>query len=1158
MNDFPFALERQIGRGSYATVWLATHRATDSQYAIKVVSGWSRNQTSAHDALLSEIRFVARSAHPNILQVYAMGTPATSIKQGSKTVIAAGQPFLVSEFAPGGSLDSHQLPLPWSSVRSILLDILSALARTHARGIVHLDLKPGNILIGRKGILLADFGIAQSQYLNRPPTSEHVVTGTPNYMAPEQIDGHLHLFGPWTDLYAVGCLAYRLLTGDNAFHGEHALAVLREHKRTPFPRLSPDLQVPPGLDDWIQKLTTKPWNLRFGRASTAARYLAALGSNTQGQSPAFQLTQHELRISSDTTGPDATLIAPSPEHLRAKRFDTSGLPAINREHLPQELPPAPHLPSTIKRGFGRGLVGFEDCHLFGRSQEQEALWSHLVHAVNHTKSSFIELMAPPGAGKSALADWLSTRAHESLDAETLWISHDIIPSPFDGFAGALGTFFSLHHEDSTDFLKRVAQRLALPDNEPLCEGLATLMQQDYVDESVAGGGDAISLSNRHQATLNFLNYLGERRPLVIIVDDAQWAADTLRILRLCFEGLSLPPVHLVCTRNTRCRGSDERAIRLLGEIQSASRGHQINLAPLSTDALAEWAWAATGKPAHETLSLQRASDGNALSMKAILATKILGEDTAEALTHPSVASLVARRYAMWTSQADANTVQALQLVAVLGQRVTLGDWLRLAERIIQAPSLDMLQPAVQEQFIEIVQNERIAFRHGGFRDAVLATISADKSRHTFHIAAAESLKAFHLDDEKQPKALILSPIYKRIAIHYELAGAFDEASQHHYEAALASRDESDFENMRPNLLAAANAFRHARLDKGSIRWVWIETMWLIAKRCGGDLQGSERRTDRLCRRLEHQQNDYMLSAALMEKSRLNLVLSGEAASVAPLRLALAAASRSGRLLMEVQMRLELVLRLFSLHEVREIHEHLMILRENCKQPEWQNLGVMVHLQYLRREAGFAMLTGDYDNALIHAKGALQHVQLHPSRAARSECELTLARVLMRMGDRARADEHLSNALREHRACSDRETHELPVQQCVFALNNGRKADAFEMAERHAIHSTELSADEQRVIDLLAMIGRFENGLEIDQLKLDAAMVRAADVETLNIDIADILLHVTEACIQLNAAPISALCIPRLETFVAGAAGSPLNRQVQAVKRRIQDFLPPSA
>ena len=202
-----------------------------------------------------------------------------------------------------------------------------------------------------------------------------------------------------------------------------------------------------------------------------------------------------------------------------------------------------------------------------------------------------------------------------------------------------------------------------------------------------------------------------------------------------------------------------------------------------------------------------------------------------------------------------------------------------------------------------------------------------------------------------------------------------------------------------------------------------------------------------------------------------------------------------------------------------------------------------------------MLTGDYDSALIHAKGALQHVQLHPSRAVRSECELTLARVLMRMSDRARADKHLSNALREHRACTDREADELPIQQCVFALNNGREADAFEIAQRHAIHSTELSADGQRVIKLLAIIGRFRNGLETDHLKLDAAMVRAADVETINIDIADILLHVIEACIQLNSAPIGALCIPRLETFVAKAPGSPLHCRVQAVKQRLHEFLP---
>ena len=83
----------------------------------------------------------------------------------------------------------------------------------------------------------------------------------------------------------------------------------------------------------------------------------------------------------------------------------------------------------------------------------------------------------------------------------------------------------------------------------------------------------------------------------------------------------------------------------------------------------------------------------------------------------------------------------------------------------------------------------------------------------------------------------------------------------------------------------------------------------------------------------------------------------------------------------------------------------------------------------------------------------------------------------------------------------------PSPTVCLLLNNGRKADAFEIAQRHAIHSTELSDDGQQVINLLAITGQFRNGLETDHLKLDAAMVRATDAETINIDLADILLHV---------------------------------------------------
>src|SRR5262245_24170105 len=154
-----------------------------------------------------------------------MGRSIRRRRRSSARRFVAGSPFLAMELANVGSLREHATPVDYPSVRHLLLQLLDALAHAHARGVLHRDVKPGNVLIfeddlGRRAVKLADFGLAHA--LGRCPVDGELsaTAGTPTYMAPEQHQGAWREFGPWTDLYALGCTAFRLVQGRPPFEGD--------------------------------------------------------------------------------------------------------------------------------------------------------------------------------------------------------------------------------------------------------------------------------------------------------------------------------------------------------------------------------------------------------------------------------------------------------------------------------------------------------------------------------------------------------------------------------------------------------------------------------------------------------------------------------------------------------------------------------------------------------------------------------------------------------------------------------------------------------------------------------------------------------------------------------------------------------------------------
>lgn len=287
----PFDLERPIGRGGMAEVWLGVHRRQQQRVAVKVLTGERAREEAFIRALKNEIHNVARLHHPGIILLFDTGEVDDVAERVTGGRFAAGSPWFAMELASHGALSPKRLPLPWPTTRMLLLSLLDALSHAHARGVIHRDIKPGNILLcapddPRPGLKLTDFGIAA-------PLGDHIdgeaeqgrLSGTPRYMAPEQFQARWRDFGPWTDLYALGCIAYQLATGKAPFSGDAlrlAIAHCHDEPEPPQPKIA---GFPEGFDAWVLRLLEKEPQRRFACAADAAWALLKLAAGPEEHEP---------------------------------------------------------------------------------------------------------------------------------------------------------------------------------------------------------------------------------------------------------------------------------------------------------------------------------------------------------------------------------------------------------------------------------------------------------------------------------------------------------------------------------------------------------------------------------------------------------------------------------------------------------------------------------------------------------------------------------------------------------------------------------------------------------------------------------------------------------------------------------------------------------
>jgi tetratricopeptide (TPR) repeat protein len=208
----------EIGRGGMGVVYKARHRGLKRLVALKLIRGGAQASPNLMGRLQTEAETIARLHHENIVQVYDVGE-------------MNGDPYVALELLEGGTLAANLAGTPQPNRRAaeICRTLALAIHAAHQVGVVHRDLKPGNVLLDESGRLkIADFGLAKRLEVESGQTQSGQILGTPSYMAPEQARGQVRAIGPAADVYALGAILYEMLTGRPPFKGPTPLETVRQ------------------------------------------------------------------------------------------------------------------------------------------------------------------------------------------------------------------------------------------------------------------------------------------------------------------------------------------------------------------------------------------------------------------------------------------------------------------------------------------------------------------------------------------------------------------------------------------------------------------------------------------------------------------------------------------------------------------------------------------------------------------------------------------------------------------------------------------------------------------------------------------------------------------------------------------------------------------
>ncbi|WP_437906569.1 protein kinase [Sorangium sp. So ce327] len=867
-----YVLERRAGAGGMGEVWKAIDQATGEAVAVKVVPGGDDDDAAR---FAREARVLAGLSHPDVVRYVAHGATAE------------GAPYLVMEWLDGEDLEARlsRGPLAIDESVALALRVAEVLGYAHAQGVIHRDLKPGNLFLpgGRlDAVKVLDFGIARLAHATRM-TRSGMIMGTVSYMAPEQARGEASVDAR-ADVFSLGCVLFECLTGEPAFDGQHAAAILAKvlFEETRSAR-SVRPEVPEALDVLLRRMLSKGREERpmDGRAAaTALRAIEALPSGLPGGSIlAPSLTGGEQRavavilvsaaanaqvepfdgVSTLAVAPDeATMLRQAELHggmserlvdgsavvvlegaatatdlcaraarcalsLRARaggrrvalamgrgeRGSRSFGPAIDRvarllDTATGDVAPegavmidevvAGLLDARFDVQQGEGLFALrgerplaEGARLLlgkatpcvGRDRELGTLRALFNETVEERTAQAALVVAPPGVGKSRLAQELVQELRGRGETVSIWRAHgDALRagSPLGMLGQVLRSACGVREREPLSVRRerlsaQVAAWVAPSERQRVAEFLGEVAGAPFPEEGSlplqAARLDARLMANQVRAA--FVDFVGAacgRGPVLILLEDLHWGDTiTVQLLDAALRDLKERPLFVLALGRPGVR-------EVFPKLWDERRLYEMRLNHLSRRAAERLARHVLGERADAGVIAQivRLSEGNAFYLEELIRWTAEGKGSK---TPETVVAMVESRL----GALDEAARRLLRAASVFGEvcwaggvAALLGGEARRSDVMAGLAALVEQELLVGRRESRFLDEEELAFRHALLREGAYAMLT-EHDRTLGHRLAGEWLEA---RGEQDARAL---------AEHFEKGGDGPAAGRHYLRAA---------------------------------------------------------------------------------------------------------------------------------------------------------------------------------------------------------------------------------------------------------------------------------------------------------------------------------------------------------------------------------------
>lgn len=871
-----------VGEGGMGAVWRGIHTPTQAEVAVKVLHPSRGRSAKENASFRNEVWAMARLNHPGIVNVLDFGQIDEEVERATDGQFVAGSHYLVMEFVNGGTLGDVIGPVSLKRLVPVLLDLLAALAHAHARGVIHRDLKPANILTAQQdgvdSFKLTDFGIA---YALGPVEVLDVVprrSGTYRYMAPEQILGHWRDQGAWTDLYALGCVAHQLISGDAPFGRATGEDLLRCHLHAPVPRLSGQLRLPSEVQTWLDHLLAKYPRDRFESAADAAWALRSIAEKLgEVDEPAGtslfhnssdldfeELAKEETLDRDSTTRTMGSGFADSQGPRDETRTDGFVLePVLSTLNLLPMSPPfeTARIPTDWRReetgssqrlvGAGLRLYDLRTIPFVNRDDERDVLWDLLLEVRTTGRAKAILLRGATGTGKSRLVEWMSQRCAEVAGIPTLKATHSPIEGPGDGLTAAIMNVLRCATLNREDVIKRaewfIRQFGITGDVEQTTMALAELIipstdleqQGSATDRGKTRTSKRVRLSTpeeRYSVIISVLRGFCGLRPALFWLDDAHWGSDAIGLTKFVLESQARQPLPVLFLLTVRDEALSERPLEAaqLNELL-ASGVSSLNLKPLSPSAHGELIEHLLGLETDLSKEVSRRTAGNPL-----FAVQLVGDwvhrgvlesgptglrlrSGASAHVPDDIHQLWCGRLAQMAENVSATNpddcLKALEVAAALGREIDAGEWEQACQNLkLHVPS-GLLETLITHGLAH--SNELgWSFRHAMICESIERTSREAARWQSYHLACAEMLEGRYAPEHTNVK--------ERIGQHLKEAGQLTQALKPLFEGAEARFRTSDFRQARALLELREEAMDAAHVNQTDLR---RGEGWLLSARC---------------------------------------------------------------------------------------------------------------------------------------------------------------------------------------------------------------------------------------------------------------------------------------------------------------------------------------